>query len=172
MSDQTKENSISRDDPPVKGAVDTEVKGMSTPSGEPVREVETSFFLLMVYAAVFGAGSGLLAALFLVVYDWGITFFVQPSHFGLNIVRFWSLVLLTVGRLLVGLAIKFTDEDGGRGSRNAKVDAVQRLHDLLQEGMSSDEVALSGEQTVLLWNCYQLGLTPKKETPQTACSDA
>ena len=69
----------------------------------------------MVYAAVFGAGGGLLAVLFLVVYHWGTTFFAQPSHFGLNIGRFWPLVLLTVGGLLVGLAITFTGEHGGQG---------------------------------------------------------
>ena len=115
MSDQSKENSISHDDPPVKDAVDTESKGQRTPSGEPVQEVKTSYYLLMVYAAVFGAGGGLLAVLFLVVYHWGITFFAQPSHFGLNIGRFWPLVLLTVGGLLVGLAIKFTGEHGGTG---------------------------------------------------------
>jgi H+/Cl- antiporter ClcA len=115
MPDQSRENSISQDDPPVKNAVDTVAKGMRTPSGEPAQEVKTSFFLLMVYAAVFGTGGGLLAALFLVVYHWGTTFFAQPSHFGLGIGRFWPLVLLTVGGLLVGLAIRFTGEHGGPG---------------------------------------------------------
>jgi len=31
-----------------------------------------------------------------------------------------------------------------------QLDAVHRLHDLLKEGASSDEVSLSGEKTVLL----------------------
>ena len=60
MSDQSKETSISHGDPPVKGTADTQAKEESTPSGEPVQEVKTGYYLLMVYAAVFGAGGGLL----------------------------------------------------------------------------------------------------------------
>ena len=116
MSDQPEETSISHDDPPVKDTINTVAREKNTPSGEPVQEVKTSYYLLMVYAAVFGAGGGLLAALFLVVYHWGTTFFSQPSSsFKIGGISFWPLVLLTVGGLLVGLAIKFTGEHGGPG---------------------------------------------------------
>jgi hypothetical protein len=84
-----------------------------TASGEPVSAMKSSYLLLLVYAMLFGAGAALLTGVYIIVYNWGVRFFEQPSHFGLNIGRFWPLLLLTVGCLLLGLAIKFTGEHGG-----------------------------------------------------------
>ncbi len=82
-------------------------------SGEPVPVMKSSYLLLLAYAMLFGASAALLTVAYIIVYNWGVRFFEQPSHFGLSISRFWPLLLLTVGGLLLGLAIKFTGEHGG-----------------------------------------------------------
>ena len=69
----------------------------------------------MLYAMLFGVVFGLVAAAFMAIYNWGVTFFKNPSNLGLNIGQFWPLILLTVGGLLLGLAIKFTGQHGGLG---------------------------------------------------------
>jgi H+/Cl- antiporter ClcA len=110
MSDRSKDTSIPNANPPSKGKVNKQ--------GEietPVPAMKTSYPLLLIYAALFGVGAALLTAAYITVYNWGVKFFEQPSHFGLTIGRFWPLVLLTVGGLLLGLAIKFTGQRGGLG---------------------------------------------------------
>ncbi len=116
MSEQFKNTAQSNADPPAKDSVNQQARADVIPSGGPVPATKTSYALLMAYAAVFGAGSAVLGAAFLIVYNWGVTFFEQPSHLGLNLGRFWPLILLTVGGLLVGLAIKFTGEHAGMGA--------------------------------------------------------
>src|SRR5579884_3148136 len=115
MSYQPEDASNAKVDPPVEGKVNPQEKEQVTASGEPVTETKTGYLLLLIYAALFGAGAALLTAAYIVVYNWGIKFFEQPERFGLNIGRFWPLVLLTVGGLLLGLAIKFIGQHGGLG---------------------------------------------------------
>ena len=127
MSDQPKDNSISRADAPVEGAVDQQAKVAISTSGEPETPVKTSYYLLMVYAALFGSGASLLAAAYITLYGQGIKFFEQPSHFGLNIGRFWPLVLLTVGGVLIGLAITFFGQHAGLGVAQAQYAKTGRI---------------------------------------------
>src|SRR3989440_349391 len=127
MSDQPKDNSISRADAPVEGAVDQQAKVAISTSGEPEPPVKTSYYLLMVYAALFGSGASLLAAAYITLYGQGIKFFEQPSHFGLNIGRFWPLVLLTVGGVLIGLAITFFGQHAGLGVAQAQYAKTGRI---------------------------------------------
>jgi len=127
MSDQPKDNSISRADAPVEGAVDQQAKVAISTSGEPETPVKTGYYLLMVYAALFGSGASLLAAAYITLYGQGIKFFEQPSHFGLNIGRFWPLVLLTVGGVLIGLAITFFGQHAGLGVAQAQYAKTGRI---------------------------------------------
>src|SRR5437016_157924 len=127
MSDQPKDNSISRADAPVEGAVDQQAKVAISTSGEPEPPVKIIYYLLMVYAALFGSGASLLAAAYITLYGQGIKFFEQPSHFGLNIGRFWPLVLLTVGGVLIGLAITFFGQHAGLGVAQAQYAKTGRI---------------------------------------------
>ena len=81
---------------------------------QPEKPLKTRYYLLMFYAALFGALSSLLAAVYITLYNWGIKFFEQPSLFIQNI-NIWPLVLLTAGGVLVGLVIKFFGEHAGLG---------------------------------------------------------
>jgi H+/Cl- antiporter ClcA len=83
-------------------------------SNEPDTPLKTSYYLLMVYAALFGALSSLLAAAYITLYNQGIKFFEQPSLVVLKI-NIWPLVLLTTAGVLIGLAIKFFGQHGGLG---------------------------------------------------------
>ena len=67
-------------------------------SNEPDTPLKTSYYLLMVYAALFGAMSSLLAAAYITLYNQGIKFFEQPCLFVLKI-NVWPLVLLTTCRM-------------------------------------------------------------------------
>src|SRR5437764_8428589 len=84
MSDQPKDNSISRADAPVEGAVDQQAKVAISTSGEPETPVKTSYYLLMVYAALFGSGASLLAAAYITLYGQGIKFFEDRKSTRLN----------------------------------------------------------------------------------------
>src|SRR5215467_2762909 len=115
MSDRAKGDSSTDANSLTKDTVNTQAKGQITASGEPVPAMKSSFLVLLVYAILFGSGAALLTAAYIIAYNWGVTFFEQPSHFGLTIGRFWPLILLTGGGLLLGLAIKFTGQRGGLG---------------------------------------------------------
>jgi H+/Cl- antiporter ClcA len=127
MSDQSKDTSISNADPPVKGTVDEQAKVAITTSGEPETALKTSYYLLMVYAALFGAGASLLTAAYITLYNWGVNFFKQPSLLVLNI-NFWPLVLLTVAGVLLGLAIKFLGQHAGLGVAQGQYARTGRLN--------------------------------------------
>lgn len=75
---------------------------------------QTGYYMLMVYAAMIGALSSLLAAAYITLYNWGVDFFKQPTLTVLD-VNFWPLVMLTVAGVLIGLAIKFTGKHAGIG---------------------------------------------------------
>ena len=83
-------------------------------SGEPDAGLKTSFYLLMVYAALFGALSSLLTVGYITLYNQGVKFFEQGNLFVFNI-NIWPLVLLTGAGILIGLAIKFFGKHGGEG---------------------------------------------------------
>ncbi len=83
-------------------------------SGEPDAGLKTSYYLLMVYAALFGALSSLLTVGYITLYNLGIKFFEQGNLFVFNI-NIWPLVLLTGAGVLIGLAIKFFGNHGGPG---------------------------------------------------------
>ncbi len=128
MSERSKHDSNTNSDPPIKGAVDTQAKGQVSTSGEPEEEIKTSYYLLMVYAALFGALASLLAAGYITLYNQGIKFFEQSSHFGLNSGQYWPLVLLTVAGVLIGLAIKFFGQHAGLGVAQSQYAQTGRLN--------------------------------------------
>ncbi len=116
MSDQYKDTSISNAGPPVKGTVDEQAKVEITTSGAPETALKTSYYLLLLYAALFGALFSLLAAAYITLYNWGVKFFQQPSSFfKIGGISFWPLILLTIAGVLIGLAIKFFGQHAGLG---------------------------------------------------------
>jgi H+/Cl- antiporter ClcA len=118
MEDQSKDTSTPHSDTPAKDAADEQAKVEITASGEPETALKTSYYLLLLYAALFGALFSLLTAGYITLYNWGVTFFQQPgtsSLFKIGGVSFWPLILLTVAGVLLGLAIKFTGQHAGLG---------------------------------------------------------
>ena len=90
--------------------------------------MKASYYLLMLYAALFGAGASLLAAAYITLYNQGIKFFEQPSSFfKIGGTSFWPLVLLTVAGVLLGLAIKFFGQHAGLGVAQAQYAKTGRL---------------------------------------------
>lgn len=81
---------------------------------EPDVPSKNSFFILMIYAALFGAPSSLLTVGYITLYSQGIKLFEQVSIMVLNI-NIWPLVLLTIAGVLIGLVIKFFGQNGGLG---------------------------------------------------------
>jgi hypothetical protein len=96
-------------------------------TSEPDAGLKTSFYLLMVYAALIGALSSLLAAGYITFYNQGIKFFEQVSLFVLN-VNIWPLVLLTGAGLLIGLLIKFFGQREGLGVAQREYAQTGRLN--------------------------------------------
>jgi hypothetical protein len=76
-------------------------------TSKPDTGIKTSFYLLMLCAALFGALSSLLAVGFITLYNQGVNFFEQVNLVVLNI-NVWPLVLLTGA----GLVIKFFGQNG------------------------------------------------------------
>lgn len=60
-------------------------------TGVPDITVDKSYYLLMIYAALFGAISSLLAAAYIALYNQGVKFFEQPVIvvLGINIGRWY-----------------------------------------------------------------------------------
>src|SRR6188508_2565852 len=75
---------------------------------------KNDYYILMVYAALFGALSALLTVGYITLYSQGVKIFEQVSLMVLNI-NIWPLVLLTSAGVLIGLVIKFFGENGGPG---------------------------------------------------------
>jgi len=96
-------------------------------SGEPDAGLKTSFYLLMVYAALFGALSSLLAVGYITLYNQGVEFFKQVSLFVLNI-NIWPLILLTGAGVVIGLLIKFLGQHGGLGVAQQQYAKTGRLN--------------------------------------------
>ncbi len=116
MSNQFKKPSISHTDPSVKDKADEQEKVAISTSGAPETALKTSYYLLLLYAALFGAGSALLTAGYITLYNWGVTFFQQPSsYFKIGGISFWPLILLTIAGVLIGIAIKFFGQHAGLG---------------------------------------------------------
>jgi hypothetical protein len=59
----------------------------------------------MVYAALFGALSWLLTAVYITIYNQGVIFFQQASVFIYRI-NVWPLILFGLAGVLIGLSIK------------------------------------------------------------------
>lgn len=81
---------------------------------EPDPGLKTRYYLLMVYAAVFGAVASLITAGYITLYQLGVKFFEQVSVLVLNI-NIWPLILLTGAGGVIGLVIKFLGQRGGLG---------------------------------------------------------
>ena len=75
---------------------------------------KNDYYILMVYAALFGALSSLLTVGYITLYSQGVKLFEQVSLMVLNI-NIWPLVLLTIAGGLIGLVIKFFGHNGGLG---------------------------------------------------------
>ena len=75
---------------------------------------KTSYYRLMLYAAIFGAFSSLATVGYITLYNQGVKFFGQHSVYLFNI-NFWPLILLVVAGVFIGLAIKFFGQHGGLG---------------------------------------------------------
>jgi H+/Cl- antiporter ClcA len=116
MSDQSKDASTTQTDPSIKEGEDVQAKVEITASGAPEGALKTSYYLLLLYAALFGALFSLLAAGYITLYNWGITLFQQPnSLFKIGGISFWPLILLTIAGVLLGVAIKFFGQHAGLG---------------------------------------------------------
>jgi H+/Cl- antiporter ClcA len=96
-------------------------------TAEAESAVKASYYRLMVYAALFGALSSLLAVGYITLYNQGIKFFGQPSFFILNI-NIWPLILLTAAGVFIGLLIKFFGEHGGLGVVQGQYAQTGRLN--------------------------------------------
>src|SRR6266487_71069 len=116
MSNQFKNPSISHADPSVKDTADERAKVPISASGEPETPIKTRYYLLLLYAALFGALFSLLTAGYITLYNWGVKFFQQPSSsFKIGGISFWPLILLTIAGVLIGIAIKFFGQHAGLG---------------------------------------------------------
>ena len=116
MSDQSKDTSISHTDPSVKDTTDERAKVPISASGEPETPIKTRYYVLLLYAALFGALFSLLTAGYITLYNWGVKFFQQPSSsFKIGGISFWPLILLTITGVLIGIAIKFFGQHAGLG---------------------------------------------------------
>src|SRR6266700_5812788 len=103
MSDQTTENSISHANTPAKDAADERAEVPISASGKPETPIKTRYYLLLLYAALFGALFSLLTAGYITLYNWGVKFFQQPnSLFKIGGISFWPLILLTIAGVLIG----------------------------------------------------------------------
>lgn len=128
MSDQSKDTSISHADPSVKETVDEQAKVAISTSGEPETPIKTRYYLLLLYAALFGAGAALLTAGYITLYNWGVKFFQQPSSlFKIGGISFWPLILLTIAGVLIGLAIKFFGQHAGLGVAQGQYTKTGRI---------------------------------------------
>src|SRR6266567_4446654 len=116
MSDQSKDTSISHTDPSVKDTTDERAEFPISASGEPETPIKTRYYVLLLYAALFGALFSLLTAGYITLYNWGVKFFQQPSSsFKIGGISFWPLILLTIAGVLIGIAIKFIGQHAGLG---------------------------------------------------------
>ena len=75
---------------------------------------KNDYYILMVYAALFGALSSLLTVGYITLYSQGVKLFEQVSLMVLDI-NIWPLVLLTIAGALIGLVLKFFGHNGGLG---------------------------------------------------------
>ena len=94
---------------------------------EPDVPSKNSFFILMIYAALFGALSSLLTVGYITLYSQGIKIFEQVSLMVLNI-NIWPLVLLTIAGVLIGLVIKFFGQNGGLGIAQSQYAQTGRIN--------------------------------------------
>ena len=96
-------------------------------SGEPDAGLKSSVYVLMVYAALFGAITSLLTVGYITLYNLGVKFFEQVSLFVLNI-NIWPLILLTGAGVVIGLVIKFLGQHGGLGVAQQQYAKTGRLN--------------------------------------------
>lgn len=96
-------------------------------SGEPDSGRKTPYFLLMAYAALFGALSSLLTVAYITLYHQGTNFFSQVNLVVFNI-NIWPLVLLTSAGILIGLLIKFFGQHEGLGVAQREYAQTGRLN--------------------------------------------
>jgi H+/Cl- antiporter ClcA len=96
-------------------------------TSEPDVRLRTSFYKLMIYAALFGALSSLLAVGYITLYNQGVKFFEQFSLIVLNI-NIWPLILLTGAGVFVGLVIKFFGQNGGLGVAQSQYAQTGRIN--------------------------------------------
>src|SRR5215469_2930883 len=73
---------------------------------------KTSYYRMLVLAAIFGALSSLLTAAYITLYNQGIKFFEKPKVLGINV---WPFLLVTIAGLLIGIMIKFFGQHAGQG---------------------------------------------------------
>jgi len=93
---------------------------------EPDPGLKTRYYLLMVYAAAFGAVASLITAGYITLYQLGVKFFEQVSVLVLNI-NIWPLILLTGAGVVIGLVIKFLGQRGGLGVAQQEYAKTGRL---------------------------------------------
>jgi H+/Cl- antiporter ClcA len=96
-------------------------------TSEPEVSLKFGFYKLMIYAALFGALSSLLAAAYITLYNVGISFFEQVSIV-VHDINFWPLISLTVAGLFVGLVIKILGQYGGLGVAQSQYAQTGRIN--------------------------------------------
>ena len=129
MSNQFKNPLISHSMPSVKDtADDKQAEVPISASGEPETSIKTRYYLLLLYAALFGAFFALLTAGYITLYNWGVAFFQKPSGlFKIDGVSFWPLILLTIAGVLLGIAIKFFGQHAGLGVAQGQYSKTGRI---------------------------------------------
>ena len=111
---------------------------MSMSSGAEESTLKGSYYRLMLYAGLIGGLSALITTGYITLYNQGIKFFGQHILYLFNI-NIWPLILLGVGGVFIGLAIKFFGQHGGMGvaqSQYAKTGGVnyRNLPSILLQG--------------------------------------
>ena len=107
-------------------------------SGAEESTLKGSYYRLMLYAGLIGGLSALITTGYITLYNQGIKFFGQHILYLFNI-NIWPLILLGVGGVFIGLAIKFFGQHGGLGvaqSQYAKTGGVnyRNLPSILLQG--------------------------------------
>src|SRR5215469_3866753 len=123
---------------------------------------KTSYYRMLVLAAVFGALSSLLTAAYITLYNQGIKFFEKPHVLVLGI-NVWPFLLVTIVGLLIGIMIKFLGQHAGLGvpqrqyGQTGRIDPRYLPRILLQGFTALWSGAAIGPEGLLVFLCGGVG---------------
>lgn len=123
---------------------------------------KTSYYRMLVLAAIFGALSSLLTAAYITLYNQGIKFFEKPHVLVLGI-NVWPFLLVTIAGLLIGIMIKFLGQHAGLGvaqrqyGQTGRIDPRYLPRILLQGFTALWSGAAIGPEGLLVFLCGGFG---------------